>query len=357
MAAKQTKQKKYKDFKDSDTWFEVFRIGTHKDSSGNEKTWTEEDLVKIASTYNTSEHDAPVCIGHPKDNSPAYGWVKKNLKREGPCLLAQFRDVTPEFIDMVNNKHFPKRSISVYGDKTLRHIGFLGAMPPAIKGLKDAMFEEEEGKEIIIFDFECEFKEDGGIEMDPKEKEIQELKAAIANFMEQMKTKDKEIQDLKTREMSSEFAEKQKQKDEELKQLKLQLAHVEKEKRQAEYKEFCEKNKTRVTPAMKPFVMDALEIFHNKGEYQFSEGTEKNAVSKFKSFLESLPEQVSFRETATKDKVAKEADFSEDTDEVDYSEFGEVDDERLNLHKKVKEYASKNKVSYKEALGKVRGRK
>ncbi len=291
-------------------------------------------------------------MGHPRDNAPAYGWVKKNLKREGPYLLAQFRDVCPEFIDMVNKKHFPKKSISIYGDKTLRHIGFLGAMPPAIKGLKDAAFDEGKESGVITLNFECEFKEDGGMEMDPKDKEIQGLKDAIAQFMEQVKAKDKEIQELKTKEVSSEYAEKAKQKDEELKQLKLQLARVEKEKRQAEYKEFCEKNKTRVTPAMKPFIMDAFEIFHDKGEFQFSEGTEKNAVSKFKSFLESLPEQVSFGETATKEKAAsRKTDYSEDED---YSEFGEIDDERLSLHVKTKEYASKNNVSYKEALNKIR---
>jgi hypothetical protein len=57
-------------------WFEVFKVGSHTDSSGNTKTWTEEELKQIADTYNKqSEHEAPIVVGHPKTDSPAFAWV------------------------------------------------------------------------------------------------------------------------------------------------------------------------------------------------------------------------------------------------------------------------------------------
>lgn len=125
----------------------VFRTGTHMDSRGNTRTWTEADLDGIVSKYRPSEHEAPVVIGHPENNSPAWGWVE-GLRREGDILYAKLKDLVPEFTEMLRKKMFKKRSISLYPDGTLRHIGFLGAMPPAVKGLPDYAFREEEAAEI-----------------------------------------------------------------------------------------------------------------------------------------------------------------------------------------------------------------
>jgi hypothetical protein len=71
-------------------WFEIFKAGTHQDSAGNERTWSEEDLDTIVSKYNPAEHEAPIVIGHPTDNAPAWGWVE-GLKREGTRLYAKAR--------------------------------------------------------------------------------------------------------------------------------------------------------------------------------------------------------------------------------------------------------------------------
>jgi hypothetical protein len=107
----------------------------------------------MVASYNPSEHEAPVVIGHPKMNAPAYGWVQ-TLKREGEFLLARFKQLVPEFLDMIKRGLFKKRSIAVYPDGTLRHVGFLGAMPPAVKGLRDVDFGnfELEG-EITMYEF------------------------------------------------------------------------------------------------------------------------------------------------------------------------------------------------------------
>jgi len=139
-------------------WIEVFKTGTHTDSAGNTKKWTSEDLDTIATKYNNQDkdkkHDAPAVIGHPKTDSPAYGWVK-NLKRKGEILLADVKPTVDEFKDWVNKKIYNKVSIALFKDNLLRHVGFLGGAAPAVKGLKAAKFgEEEDYIEIEFMDLE-----------------------------------------------------------------------------------------------------------------------------------------------------------------------------------------------------------
>lgn len=69
-----------------DNWFEVFRTGTHTDSAGNTSQWTKDDLDRIAQQYDPTHHEAPIVIGHPETDSPAYGWIQA-LKVEGEKLL------------------------------------------------------------------------------------------------------------------------------------------------------------------------------------------------------------------------------------------------------------------------------
>ena len=139
-------------------WIAVFRTGRHTDSAGNTKDWTEKELDHIANAYNPAEHEAPIVIGHPKTDDPAYGWVA-GLKREGETLYAKFKQLVPEFVDMVKRGLFSKRSIAVYPDLTLKHIGFLGAAAPAVKGLPNVKFERDEQAAIIEFAATDEQKE------------------------------------------------------------------------------------------------------------------------------------------------------------------------------------------------------
>ena len=124
-------------------WIEIFKAGTHKDSSGRVRTFTETDLERIVKNYNPNLHEAPLVIGHPKENAPAFGWVQA-LKKVGETLFFKAQQVVPEFSEMVKAGLFKKRSISLYPDMRLRHVGFLGAMPPSLKGLNDIAFSEEQ---------------------------------------------------------------------------------------------------------------------------------------------------------------------------------------------------------------------
>lgn len=130
---------------------EVFSSGTHTDSAGNTKQWTTQDLLDIANKYNEqSAHEAPVVLGHPTTDGPAYGWVKR-LYVEGTKLMAEFKDMANNFTDWMKQGLYKKTSIALYPDKLLRHIGFLGATPPAVKGLKDVEFKSDEQFTTVEF--------------------------------------------------------------------------------------------------------------------------------------------------------------------------------------------------------------
>ena len=115
--------------------------------------FSEDKLLGAASAYDPAIHEAPIVIGHPKDNGPAYGWVKSMEFTEG-SLDAIPEQVNPDFEEMVTSGAFKKVSASFYlpdapnnpkpGTLYLRHVGFLGAQPPAIKGLKQVEFSEAE---------------------------------------------------------------------------------------------------------------------------------------------------------------------------------------------------------------------
>ena len=58
------------------TSLDIFRTGRHTASSGTSLAFTEADLAATAAAYDPALHEAPIVVGHPKDNAPAYGWVK-----------------------------------------------------------------------------------------------------------------------------------------------------------------------------------------------------------------------------------------------------------------------------------------
>ena len=132
-------------FKGFDDWIEIFRGGRQTDSQGRGHDG-DEIIDKALASFNVNEHEPPLTVGHPENNSPAYGWVEglKSIVKDGAkVLMAKFRQVAPDFEDLVKQGLFKKRSASFYPDGRLRHVGFLGAAPPAVKGLADMEFAEK----------------------------------------------------------------------------------------------------------------------------------------------------------------------------------------------------------------------
>ena len=133
-------------------WISIFKNGAHTDSNGRITTWTNDDLdEKLVRRYNeqseSERHVAPVVNGHPASNAPAYGWVDA-LKRIGNIVYAKISDVAPEFMEAWKSGKIKKRSISIYPDGLLRHVGFVPI--PAIKGLPDFQFSDREHSEIDV---------------------------------------------------------------------------------------------------------------------------------------------------------------------------------------------------------------
>lgn len=134
--------------------FQIFKPGRHTASSGTTLDFTEDQLRAAVAAYDPELHEAPIVVGHPRDNGPAYGWVKSLSFADG-VIEAEPQQIDPEFAEMVSAGRFKKRSASWYlpdspnnpkpGTLYLRHVGFLGAQPPAVKGLKEVQFSEEDG--------------------------------------------------------------------------------------------------------------------------------------------------------------------------------------------------------------------
>lgn len=132
---------------------EIFKIGKHTATNGQTLPFDEKMLSAAVKGYDPALHEAPVVVGHPKDNHPAFGWIDHLELKEG-VVLAHPKQVDAEFAELVEQGKYKKRSASWYlpdspnnpkpGTLYLRHVGFLGAMPPALKGLKDVSFNESE---------------------------------------------------------------------------------------------------------------------------------------------------------------------------------------------------------------------
>lgn len=131
----------------------IFRAGRQTAADGTVLEFSAADLQAAVAAYDPALHEAPLCVGHPKDNLPAYGWVRGLEFADGE-LAALPDQVDPAFAEMVNAGRFKKRSASFYlpdsptnpkpGSLYLRHVAFLGAQPPAVKGLRDVSFADAE---------------------------------------------------------------------------------------------------------------------------------------------------------------------------------------------------------------------
>lgn len=131
-------------------WIAIARTGEFADSGGRKHRFTPELLDEIAANYAASEEEAPLVFGHPKDNEPAQGWVK-SLKRDGEKLFAEIAQISTDAKEKVQNGHYRYVSMSLHPDgKRLRHVGLLGAVPPAISGLGAVEFAED-GRLTINF--------------------------------------------------------------------------------------------------------------------------------------------------------------------------------------------------------------
>ena len=86
-------------------WFEIFKAGDYPQGR-----FTQADLEQIAGGYDPALHEAPIVIGHPKSDDPAFGWIEA-LKTENGRLMARPRQLVPEFVKAVGDGLYKKVSV------------------------------------------------------------------------------------------------------------------------------------------------------------------------------------------------------------------------------------------------------
>jgi len=349
---------------------EIFRPGTHTAMSGATISFSEADLAAAAAAYDPALHEAPLVVGHPRADAPAYGWVKSLVYAEGH-LRALPHQVDAQFAELVRDGRFKKMSASFYtpdatanpkpGGYYLRHIGFLGAQPPSIKGLRDAAFADGEAgvvefgdygdvveaglfrrlREWFIGKFGLEEADKAlpGWDIDYLKTQADKLEpiepdpVAQAAYAEEVrmqadlakKEADLNAQeaDLKTRQAA--FAESQ-----------TQLKNRETGLKRAEHATFCEDLVTsgKLAPGLKEPLLSFMASLRDEDTVAFAENGEAKtlpALAWFKDFVSSLPKQLAFGEAARAEAASGSVSFAAP------SGFS-VDPDALELHTKATAY-------------------
>lgn len=141
---------------------EVFRTGTMTPMTGNAINFTAADLEAVAANYDPDVSRAPVVVGHPKTDDPAFAWIDGfEYDTDKDRLFADISDIDPAFGEAVQSGSYKNVSMSFYmptaannpvpGNLYPKHLGFLGAAAPAVSGLKPAEFATTDETQIVTF--------------------------------------------------------------------------------------------------------------------------------------------------------------------------------------------------------------
>ncbi len=138
----------------------IFAPGVHTAMSGEVIEFSQADIAATAKAYNPALYKAPLVIGHPKTDDPAQGWAAR-LDANVRGLFAEPMKVDAAFAQSVNDGRWGTVSSKFYrptdpnnpvpGVWYLRHIGFLGAASPAVKGLDSPAFAQTEDDGCVCF--------------------------------------------------------------------------------------------------------------------------------------------------------------------------------------------------------------
>ena len=135
----------------------ILKPGTFASVEGTKVTFGLAELHAIADGYDPESDPAPLVIGHPKMDDPAWGWVGSLAVEDGQ-LVAHPATIEASFAERVRKGDYRKVSAQLYepgnphnpkpGQYYLKHIGFLGAHAPGVKGLGSVQFAEgDEGRQ------------------------------------------------------------------------------------------------------------------------------------------------------------------------------------------------------------------
>lgn len=138
--------------------FQIFKAGKHTDMSGRVMEWSRRDLKGMVASF-PGNGFVPLVLGHPRDDRPVYGYVKKLIAMNDD--LYAHADVSEGLISAVKEGRyknisaafsFPTATMPVW---KLRHVGFLGAIGPAVRGMAALSFSDCRPDEGVAFAGEC----------------------------------------------------------------------------------------------------------------------------------------------------------------------------------------------------------
>lgn len=165
---------------------EIFRQGTHIDSAGVSREFTDETIQEIQGSYNSQKHTAPFLVNHD-ESKPNRGIVDR-LVKIGQSLYAAAKNVDTEFQAQINDRRLPALSAALYaptdprnpspGKWGLRHVA--AVQIPAVKGMTPPQFAE--GDELLTIEFEELAIVEEDEDLEPKEPTMteEELKKRLA---------------------------------------------------------------------------------------------------------------------------------------------------------------------------------
>jgi hypothetical protein len=368
----------------NNTWWQLFKIGKWTSSSGKEFSADENKLDEIISATKNRIYvndEIPICIGHKKEDSPKWGAFKKDsFKRAGDFLVGKYEYLVNEFAEAIDRKMFDKVSIALYPDNSIKHVAILGVQAPAVPALEGIeLASDEEGAEEYEFS-EVEistywFSQAVGVfksiknflidkfGLEETEKIIPEDSLTNLGDPPRVWTTDKnyfteknqgaEMGNEKTiDQVTTEFTEILNAADQEKKALNNALAAANAKLQEAEINQFCESAevKNKITPAIRPHVVELMKLVSNEAEYEFAEGDGKakiTPVDALKKIISSLPDMPGNNEFAANNNAAGN---TSETDE--FSEMN-VNEESYELHKKAVKIQQAEKCSYAEAVNKA----
>ena len=112
--------------------------------------------------------------------------------------------------------------------------------------------------------------------------------------------------------------------------------------RDKDFNEFIDKQIDAgiLTPANKDAVFSILQDLDNVKKFDES----SNSIEQFKSFISALPKQVEFDEVAKKQTKKTDAEVK----------YADADEESLEIYKQATAIAEKEKISFKDALLKIK---
>lgn len=359
---------------------EIFRPGQHTAMSGETIGFTEAELRASAQAYDPAVHEAPIVVGHPSHDHPAYGWIKS--LSYGESLEAETDQVEPQFAELVEAGRFKKVSASFYrpdspanpkpGVYYLRHVGFLGAQPPAIKGLKQIEFADgdrdvvelefgevrpgvvqrlfrslreyligEKGREAadqVLPDWEIEHLEEhdspayseAAEPAKPQPQPTQEVTDVDKQELEQ-KRQEIEAREARIKQQEAEFAERvRQQQTEDSAKLVDQLV-----------------TDGRVLPKHRDGLVAFMANLDAEGALEFGEGDDKVKTTGrafLEEFLKELPQAVDYSERA-----AGKGDDAE-VGSFETPEGYQADPDKVRLHRQALAYQERNQCDYVTAV-------